>query len=51
MYLLWQGMVASEGFVAPDGFIVYNRHDSGTDGLRFYKERVGLQETEVAWLP
>ena len=51
MYLLWQGMVAAEAFVDSDGFVVYNRHDSGTDGLRFYKERVGLHETEVAWLP
>lgn len=48
MYLLWQGMVASES-ADPDGFIVYNRHDSGTDGLRFYKERVGLCATEVDW--
>ena len=51
MYLLWQGMVAAESFVDSDGVVVYNRHDSGTDGLRFYKDRVGLVETEVEWLP
>jgi hypothetical protein len=50
MYLLWQGMVSVESS-DPDGYIVYNRHDSGTDGLRFFKERVGLAETQVEWLP
>lgn len=50
MYLLWQGMVACESR-DPDGYLVYNRWDSGSEGLRFFKERVGLQETEVAWLP
>jgi hypothetical protein len=51
MYLLWQGMVSAEAFVDPDGYVVYNRHDSGTDGLRFFKERVGLAQTRVEWLP
>ncbi len=50
MFLLWEGMVTVESF-DPDGFIVYNRHDSGTAGLRFYKERVGLEETAVEWKP
>jgi hypothetical protein len=27
----------------------YNRHDSGTEGLRWYKERIGLQEGDVRW--
>lgn len=49
MYLLWQGMVTVES-ADPEGLIVYNRHDSGSDGLRFFKERVGLAETEVEWL-
>lgn len=48
MYLLWAGMVECES-VEPEGFIIYNRHNSGTDGLRFYKERVGLRETPVRW--
>ncbi len=47
MYLLWQGMLTSEP--TDDCHLVYNRHDSGTDGLRFYKERVGLEETAVTW--
>ena len=50
MFLLWEGMVTVESW-DPDGFIVYNRHDSGTPGLRFYKERVGLEETAVRWSP
>lgn len=48
MYLLWQGMLMSEP--PEDGYIVYNRHDSGTEGLRFYKERVGLAPTPVRWV-
>lgn len=48
MFLLWQGMLASE---PPDnGYVVYNRHDSGTDGLRWWKERVGLSATPVRWV-
>ena len=42
-------MVEHEYAVEPDGVIVYNRHDSGSDGLRFYKERVGLSEQHVEW--
>ena len=49
MYLLWEGMIGSE--IREPGFVVYNRHDSGTDGLRFYKERVGLTPTPVRWEP
>lgn len=51
MYLLFRGMVASEYDRDPDGVVVYHRWDNGRDGLRFYKERVGLRETWVAWLP
>jgi len=50
MYLLFAGLITRESNDR-DGFIVYNRHDSGTDGLRFFKERVGLTETRVEWLP
>jgi len=49
MYLLWQGMLERE--IPLGGFVVYNRHDSGTDGLRYYKERVGLGPRRVQWLP
>jgi hypothetical protein len=27
----------------------YNRHDSGTDGLRYFKERLGFQPGRVQW--
>lgn len=48
MYLLWQGMLDCES-AQPEGFIVYNRWDSGEDGLRFFKERAGLTQTPVRW--
>jgi hypothetical protein len=44
-------MLAAESFVDPDGVVVYNTHTSGTNGLRWWKERVGLRETRVEWLP
>lgn len=47
MYLLWEGMLASEP--PDDGFLVYNRADSGTDGLRWFKARLGLEPTPVRW--
>ena len=49
MYLLFAGALEREIAVGP-GVCVYNRHDSGTDGLRFFKERLGFEEQEVAWL-
>lgn len=49
MYLLFRGMLESESERDPDGFVMYHRWDNGTDGLRFYKERVGLREMEVEW--
>jgi len=49
MYLLMQGCIEHEADQA--GYLTYNRHDSGTDGLRFYKERCGFQETPVEWAP
>lgn len=49
MYLLMQGCIDQEA--AQGGSLVYNRHDSGTNGLRFFKERCGFQETTVEWLP
>lgn len=32
------------------GTMFYNLHSSGTDGLRWFKERLGFQPTEIAWL-
>lgn len=49
MFLLFQHALSREMF-AP-GLVVYNRHDSGTDGLRFFKERLGFEERQVEWLP
>ncbi len=48
MYLLFAGLVADQA--GQGGWFYYNRHDSGQDGLRFYKERVGFRATEVEWL-
>lgn len=47
MYLLAQGVVGAE--IPLGGFLVYNRFDSGTDGLRFYKERIGFAPERVEW--
>jgi len=49
MYLLAQGVIASE--TGTDGLLVYNRWDSGTEGLRYYKARCGFTEQHVEWLP
>lgn len=49
MYLLFEHALRRE-IHAGSGAVVYNRHDSGTDGLRFFKERLGFSEMEVAWL-
>ena len=50
MYLLFRHALEAEGTIAP-GVMVYNRWDSGTDGLRFLKARIGFEETPVEWLP
>ena len=50
MYLLFAGALTREIAAGP-GIVVYNRHDSGTDGLRFYKERLGFVERPVQWMP
>lgn len=47
MYLLVAGVVEHQ---APQGgFMFYNRHDSGTEGLRFYKERLGFAPEHITW--
>lgn len=48
MYLLFQGAVERESDFG--GYFVYNRWDSGQDGLRYLKEKLGFQPMEVAWL-
>lgn len=47
MYLLFAGVV--EHTAGAGGWFYYNRHDSGTDGLRYYKERVGFQPGDITW--
>jgi hypothetical protein len=48
MYLLFAGMIQDQA--GHPGVIYYNRWDSGRDGLRFYKERVGFTEGSVEWI-
>lgn len=47
MYLLAGGLVEAQA--GGGGFLFYNSHDSGTDGLRYYKERVGFRPTDITW--
>lgn len=47
MYLLVQGAVAAE--TNHGGYMVYNRFDSGTEGLRFFKQRCGFGPCAVEW--
>lgn len=47
MFLLVEGMLADQ--VDFGGTVFYNLHRSGTDGLRYFKERIGFAPTEVEW--
>jgi hypothetical protein len=47
MYLLFAGVVEDQS--GNPGILYYNRHDSGGEGLRFFKERLGFREGDVAW--
>lgn len=49
MFLLFQHALGRETHTP--GVVVYNRHDSGTDGLRWFKERLGFEAVPVEWLP
>lgn len=49
MYLLFEHALTTE-IAHGHGIMVYNRHDSGTDGLRYFKERLGFREEAVEWL-
>lgn len=48
MFLLYA--VALEHETGNPSFLVYNRWDSGTDGLREFKARLGFEPAEVEWL-
>jgi hypothetical protein len=47
MYLLAEGLIDRQS--NRPGVLFYNRHDSGTEGLRFYKERIGFAAGDVEW--
>ncbi len=47
MWLLAAGAVREQ--TPFGGFLYYNRWDSGTDGLRYYKARLGFREADVRW--
>lgn len=49
MYLLLEGLVEDEACRPGRSVMFYNRHDSGTEGLRFFKERVGFRAARVEW--
>ena len=48
MYALFQGMIADQAGYG--GVLYYNRHDSGQEGLRYCKERLGFSEGNVEWI-
>jgi hypothetical protein len=48
MYRLFLKMVANQRKFG--GTVFYNLWNSGQEGLRFFKERVGLREGDVEWL-
>jgi hypothetical protein len=48
MFLLFAGMVEDQAGLG--GILYYNRHDSGQEGLRFFKERLGFSEGSVEWV-
>ena len=47
MYLLVSGVIADQAGLG--GFFYYNRHDSGTPGLVYFKDRLGFAEADVEW--
>jgi hypothetical protein len=48
MYLLFAGTVLTQANLG--GWFYYNLWDSGQDGLRYYKEKVGFREGDVKWV-
>ena len=47
MWLLFAGMVEDQAGLG--GWLYYNLWNSGQDGLRYYKERVGFHEGDIRW--
>lgn len=48
MYELARGALTSEALNGP-GTVFYNLHSSGTPGLRYFKEKLGLRPGRVEW--
>jgi hypothetical protein len=44
MYLL-----VTEALARHEGIGFYNRHDGGTEGLRYFKEKLGFKPERIAW--
>lgn len=49
MYLLFRSVLDDQIRYGP-GVAFYNRHDSGTDGLRFFKDRCGFRPATIEWV-
>jgi hypothetical protein len=49
MYELFHTALCAEVAVGA-GVVVYNRNDSGTDGLRYFKSKLGFVGSDVEWL-
>lgn len=47
MYALLLGVIQEEG--PGGGYMLYSRHDSGTEGLKWFKERFGFAAERVEW--
>ncbi len=47
MYLLMAGTIQQQTWGG--GTLFYNRHDSGTDGLVYFKERIGFHAADLEW--
>lgn len=50
MFLLFRRALEREIRRGP-GVVIYNRWDSGTEGLRLHKRLLGFHETEIEWVP
>lgn len=49
MYLLFEGAMTMEYALHGTGYWCYNRADSGTDGLRYFKTKLGFEPKDVVW--
>ena len=49
MYLLAREIAKAQLALGGGGILYYNRWDSGTDGLRFFKSKIGMYEDDIEW--